>query len=79
MLRVFSPDSGRGQLLTELGFQPAPGVRDRFGDGFYFDVSAENMALVECDLLVVDNYKAPVGSSRHCRRSPRSMSSGRAV
>jgi iron complex transport system substrate-binding protein len=60
-LRVFSPDSGRGQLLTELGFQPAPGVRDRFGDGFYVDISAENMALVECDLLVVDNYEAARG------------------
>lgn len=57
-LRVFSPDSGRGQLLTELGFRPAPGVRDRFGTGFYTDLSPENTALLECDLLVVDNHDA---------------------
>jgi iron complex transport system substrate-binding protein len=58
VLRVFSPDSGRGQLLAEMGFQPVAGVRDSFGDGFYVDVSPENTALVDGDLLVVDNYEA---------------------
>ena len=55
-LRVFSPDSGRGQLLTELGFRPAAGVSDGFGDSFYLDVAPENLARVDPDLLVVDNY-----------------------
>ena len=58
VLRVFSPDSGRGQLLTEMGFQPVAGVAGTFGDGFYVDVSPENTALVDGDLLVVDNYEA---------------------
>jgi iron complex transport system substrate-binding protein len=58
VLRVFSPNSGRGQLLTEMGFQPVAGVRDSFGDGFYVDVSPENTALVDGDLLVVDNHAA---------------------
>jgi iron complex transport system substrate-binding protein len=58
VLRVFSPSSGRGQLLTEMGFQPVAGVRDAFGDGFYVDVSQENTAQVDGDLLVVDNYEA---------------------
>ncbi|WP_197719746.1 MULTISPECIES: ABC transporter substrate-binding protein [Pseudonocardia] len=55
-LRVFSPDSGRGQLLTELGFRPAPAVADRFGDTFYLDIAAENLPTLDADLLVVDNY-----------------------
>jgi iron complex transport system substrate-binding protein len=58
VLRVFSPGSGRGQLLAEMGFQPVAGVRDAFGDGFYVDVSPENTAQVDGDLLVVDNYEA---------------------
>jgi iron complex transport system substrate-binding protein len=58
VLRVFSPSSGRGQLLAEMGFQPVAGVRDAFGDGFYVDVSPENTAQVDGDLLVVDNYEA---------------------
>ncbi|TWF77141.1 iron complex transport system substrate-binding protein [Pseudonocardia hierapolitana] len=58
VLRVFSPGSGRGQLLTEMGFQPVAGVRDAFGDAFYVDVSPENTALVDGDLLVVDNHEA---------------------
>jgi iron-siderophore transport system substrate-binding protein len=58
VLRVFSPTSGRGQLLTEMGFQPVTGVRGAFGDGFYVDVSPENTAQVDGDLLVVDNYDA---------------------
>ncbi len=58
VLRVFSPASGRGQLLTEMGFQPVTGVRGAFGDGFYVDVSPENTAQVDGDLLVVDNYEA---------------------
>lgn len=58
VLRVFSPDSGRGQLLAEMGFQPVAGVRDAFGDGFYVDVSPENTAQLDGDLLVVDNYEA---------------------
>jgi iron complex transport system substrate-binding protein len=56
-LRVFSPDSGRGQLLTELGFHPAPGVADRFGGSFYLDVAAENLPTIDADLLVIDNYE----------------------
>jgi iron complex transport system substrate-binding protein len=55
---VFSPDSGRGQLLAEMGFQPVAGVRGAFGDGFYVDVSPENTAQVDGDLLVVDNHEA---------------------
>jgi iron complex transport system substrate-binding protein len=61
VLRVFSPDSGRGQLLTEMGFQPVAGVRGAFGDGFYVDVSPENTAQVDGDLLVVDNHEAAKG------------------
>jgi iron complex transport system substrate-binding protein len=41
-----------------VGFQPVAGVRDSLGDGFYVDVSPENTALVDGDLLVVDNYEA---------------------
>jgi iron complex transport system substrate-binding protein len=58
VLRVFSPTSGRGQLLTEMGFQPVAGLREAFGDGFYVDVAPENTAQVDGDLLVVDNYEA---------------------
>jgi iron-siderophore transport system substrate-binding protein len=58
VLRVFSPGSGRGQLLADMGFQPVAGVRGAFGDGFYVDVSPENAAQVDGDLLVVDNYEA---------------------
>lgn len=55
-LRVFSPTSARGQLLTEMGFGPVAGVRDAFGGELYVDVAAENLSQVEGDLLVVDNY-----------------------
>ncbi|QJY47437.1 ABC transporter substrate-binding protein [Pseudonocardia broussonetiae] len=55
-LRVFSPASARGQLLTEMGFGPVAGVRDAFGSELYVDVAAENLSQVEGDLLVVDNY-----------------------
>lgn len=55
-LRVFSPDSGRGQLLTELGFRPAPSIAGRFGDSFYVDIAAENVPSIDADLLVIDNY-----------------------
>ena len=58
VLRVFSPTSGRGQLLAEMGFQSVAGVRDAFGDGFYVDLAPENTAQVDGDLLVVDNYEA---------------------
>jgi iron complex transport system substrate-binding protein len=58
ILRVFSPTSGRGQLLTEMGFRPVAGVRDAFGDRFYVDLSQENTGQVDGDLLVVDNYES---------------------
>ncbi|WP_037175723.1 iron-siderophore ABC transporter substrate-binding protein [Rhodococcus sp. UNC363MFTsu5.1] len=56
--RVYSPTSARGQMLTELGFTMPAQLRDRFGDALYTDVSAENLALLEADLLVIDNYDA---------------------
>ncbi|MFG1781904.1 iron-siderophore ABC transporter substrate-binding protein [Rhodococcus oryzae] len=56
--RVYSPTSARGQMLTELGFTMPAQLRDRFGEALYTDVSAENLPLLEADLLVMDNYDA---------------------
>ncbi|SDD89095.1 iron-siderophore ABC transporter substrate-binding protein [Rhodococcus tukisamuensis] len=56
--RAYSPTSARGQLLTELGFGVPAQLRDRFGDALYTEISAENLGLLEADLLVVDNYDA---------------------
>ncbi|MFE3290621.1 ABC transporter substrate-binding protein [Rhodococcus sp. NPDC059234] len=60
-LRAFSPTSARGQMLTDLGFGVPAGLKDRFGSALYTDVSAENVSLLEGDLLVVDNYDAARG------------------
>ncbi|WP_030172246.1 ABC transporter substrate-binding protein [Microbispora sp. NRRL B-24597] len=56
-LRAYSPSSARAQLLTGLGFVPPVGIADKFGDKLYVDISAENVSLLECDLLLFDNWE----------------------
>jgi iron complex transport system substrate-binding protein len=56
-LRAYSPSSARAQLLSGLGFAPPVGIADRFGDKLYVDISAENVSLLESDLLLFDNWE----------------------
>lgn len=56
MLRAFSPEAARSQLLTQLGFAAPAGLRDRFAGKLNYEIAAENYDILECDYLVFDNY-----------------------
>ncbi|MGA9870789.1 MAG: iron-siderophore ABC transporter substrate-binding protein [Rhodococcus sp. (in: high G+C Gram-positive bacteria)] len=50
----FLPGDGRGQFLTGLGFQIPEAVTSRdTGDTFYVEVSAENVNLLDADVMLV--------------------------
>ncbi|MDV7353413.1 ABC transporter substrate-binding protein [Rhodococcus sp. NPDC019627] len=57
-LRAFSPSAARSQLLTQLGFVLPAALSTRFDNALYFDVSPENLDLLDGDVLLVDNYDA---------------------
>ncbi|WP_245819897.1 iron-siderophore ABC transporter substrate-binding protein [Rhodococcoides yunnanense] len=50
----FLPGDGRGQFLTSLGFQIPEEITSRdTGDTFYVEVSAENVNLLDADVMLV--------------------------
>ncbi|MFC0454229.1 ABC transporter substrate-binding protein [Rhodococcus jostii] len=60
-LRAFSPSAARAQLLTQLGFETPPALKDRFENKLNVEISAENYDLLECDYLLFDNYEKARG------------------
>ncbi|CAM2853167.1 iron-siderophore ABC transporter substrate-binding protein [Prescottella defluvii] len=56
-LRAFAPDAARAQLLTQLGFDAPPALKDRFDGKLNYEVSAENYNLLDADLMLFDNYE----------------------
>ena len=49
---VFTDGDNRGHILTQLGFALPPEITEIAGDSFYADISTEQIALLDNDLLV---------------------------
>ena len=71
---VFTDGDNRGHILTQLGFVIPEEITEIAGDSFYADISAEQISLLDNDLLV---YIVPEADRAPARRAPAVAVAGR--
>ncbi len=62
-LGIYGPEDPRVRVLTALGFETPPRIAEMVGNEFYATISAEQLQLVEADVVVWISY-TEAGASR---------------
>lgn len=65
---IYSPDDGRGQTLTDYGFTFPESLKPAITNGFYGEISAENLSMLnDVDMVVAVDWQ---GSNARLKNDP---------